>query len=77
LIFDGCGAKKACYARYFDLLRNSNLTVPMYADRFELLVLTASLASVSLSKNKFLDRLRLGDAAASPNLLVFIPQNPL
>ena len=37
---------------------NRRSTVPMYADAFGLLVLTASLTSVSLSKNKFFDRLK-------------------
>ena len=37
---------------------NRRSTVPMYADAFGLLGLTASLTSVSLSKNKFFDRLR-------------------
>jgi hypothetical protein len=45
--FDGCG-KTACFARYFDFLRNSRSTVPLYADERELLVLTASLTSASL-----------------------------
>ena len=31
------------YAGCFDLLHNSNLTVPMYADSFELLVFGAFL----------------------------------
>ena len=47
-----------CYARRFALLRNSSLTVPMYADRLELLVFGASLTSDSLSKNYFFDRLK-------------------
>jgi len=41
-------------ARRFDLLRNSPSTVSTYADECELLVLTALLTYVSLSKNKFL-----------------------
>jgi len=39
------GIKKPCGARHFDLLHNSNPTVPMYADGFELLVFGASLTS--------------------------------
>ena len=56
MIFDGCGvkSKNACFARHFDLLHNSSLTVPMYADRLELLVFGASLTSDSLSKKSFL-----------------------
>ena len=42
--------KNPCYARYFDLLHNSNPNVPLYADGFELLVFGAPLTSVSLSK---------------------------
>jgi len=38
--------KRLATARRFGLLRNSNLTVPMYAYRFELLVFGASLTSV-------------------------------
>jgi len=41
-------------ARRFDLLRNSPSTVSTYADECELLVLTALLTYVSLSKNKLL-----------------------
>ena len=37
---------------------NRRSTVPMYADAFGLLVLTASLTSGSLSKNLFFDRLK-------------------
>ena len=50
MIFGGCGGK-ACYARRFDLLHNSNPTVPMYADGFELLAFGAPLTSVRVSKN--------------------------
>ena len=46
--------KTSCCARHFDLLHNSSLTVPMYADRLELLVFGAPLTSVSLSKTSFL-----------------------
>jgi len=46
--------KSLAIARCFDLLHNSNLTVPMYAYRFELLAFSTSLPSVSLSKNAFL-----------------------
>ena len=46
MTFDGCRAEKLADARCFDLLHNSNLTVPMYADRFELFVFEASLSSV-------------------------------
>ncbi len=55
-MFDFCRmwGKKACFARHFDLLRNSNLTVPMYADTFELLVFVAPLTSASLPKKVFL-----------------------
>ena len=55
-----------CYARRFALLRNSSLTVPMYADRLELLVFGASLTSDSLSKMTF-DRLcRTGLSKTGP-----------
>ncbi len=47
------GWQKACFARYFDLLRKTNLTVPSYADRFVLLVFGAPSTSLSLSKNSF------------------------
>ena len=43
-----------CFARHFDLLRNSPSTVSIYADECELLVLPALVTSASLSKNKFL-----------------------
>ena len=43
-----------CPARRFDLLRNSPTTVSTYADECELLALTASLTSASLSKISFL-----------------------
>ena len=46
--------KKCLLRKAFDLLRNSNLNVPMYAYRFELLVFGASLTSASLSKKSFL-----------------------
>ena len=46
--------KSDCCAMHFDLLHNSNLTVPMYADRFELFVLMGSLTSASLSNNLYL-----------------------
>lgn len=42
--------KMPCFARHFDLLRNSPSTVSIYADECELLVFGASLTSVSLSK---------------------------
>ena len=45
--------ENACFARDFDLHHNSNLTVPMYAYRFELFVLAAPLTSVSVSKRLF------------------------
>ncbi len=45
---DSC--QMACFARYFDLLRKTNLTVPSYADRFVLLVFGAPSTSVSVSK---------------------------
>ena len=57
MIFDGCGVKRLAFASHFDLLRNSLLTVSIYADRSELLVFGAPLTSASLSKNLFLDRL--------------------
>ncbi len=47
----------AC-ASHFALLRNPVSTVPMYADEPGLLVFGVSLTSVSLSKNKFFDRLK-------------------
>ena len=50
MIFDGCGVKRACYARRFDLLHKPDSTVPMYADESGLFVFGASLTSVSLSK---------------------------
>jgi len=68
LIFDGCGAKKACYARCFDLPRNSNLTVPMYADRFELFVFSAPLTSVR--KVKKLSSAHSGLVASSSDTLL-------
>jgi len=37
--------KQLAVARCFDLLHNSNLTVPMYADRFKLFVFGAPLPS--------------------------------
>ena len=42
--------KQLAVARCFDLLHNSNLTVPMYAYRFELFVFGASMTSVKLIK---------------------------
>jgi len=42
--------RKACCARYFDLLRKPDSTVPMYADESGLLVFAAPLTSASLSK---------------------------
>ena len=51
--------KFPCCARHFDLLHNSDLTVPLYAYRSELFVLVAPLTSVSLSKNKFFDKLKM------------------
>ena len=46
--------RKACCARYFDLLRKPDSTVPMYADESGLLVFAAPLTSASLSKKNFL-----------------------
>ena len=51
------GSKNSCCARHFDLLRKPPPTVSIYADRCGLLVLKPPLTSVSLSKNKFFDRL--------------------
>ena len=45
--------KKCLLRKAFDLLRNSNLNVPMYAYRFELLVFGASLPSVVCQKTCF------------------------
>ena len=49
--------ESACCARHFDFLHKPNPNVPLYADGFGLFVLSAPLTSVSLSKNKFFDRL--------------------
>ena len=57
MIFDGCGVKKPCCARHFDLLRNAPLLSIYIHFGVALLVLTPLLTSVSLSKNKFFDRL--------------------
>ena len=43
-----------CFARCFDLLRNSHPRVPLYTDGCELLVLTALVTSASLPKTSFL-----------------------
>ena len=45
--------KWSCYARRFDLLRNSPSTVSIYADECELLAFDASLTFASLSKTRF------------------------
>ena len=45
--------KKACFARCFDLLRNSTLSSIHIHFGVELLVLTALLTPVSLSKKYF------------------------
>ena len=74
LIFDGCGVKKACYARHFDLQHNSNPTVPMYADGFELFVFGASLTSASLSKKQLFDRLDT-PGSIEPGVLLWLPTN--
>ena len=47
--------QKACFAWCFDLLRNPDSTVPMYADESGLLVFEAFLTSASLSKNFLTD----------------------
>ena len=52
--------KQLAVARCFDLLHNSNLTVPMYADRFELLVFGPLLPSGQHIKNIFRQRIYLG-----------------
>ena len=44
-------------ARCFDLLHNSNLTVPMYADRFELFAFEGFLDLCQRVKNAFFDTL--------------------
>ena len=46
--------QKACFARYFDLLRNSPHSSILIHFGVELLVLTALLTSASLSKKSFL-----------------------
>ena len=45
--------KKCLLRKAFDLLRNSNLNVPMYAYRFELLVFETSLPSAVCQKTCF------------------------
>ena len=45
--------KKCLLRKAFDLLRNSNLNVPMYAYRFELLVFGVFLPSVVCQKTCF------------------------
>ena len=50
--------QKSLLRKCFDLQRNSPSTVSIYADECELLVFVPLLTSVSLSKNKFFDRLR-------------------
>ena len=50
--------KKSCYARLFDLLRNSPLSSIHIHFGGELLVLPALVTSASLPKNEFFDRLR-------------------
>ena len=51
-------AEKACTASVFAFLHNLPATVSIYADAGKLLVFGAPLASVSLSKNEFFDRLK-------------------
>ena len=58
MIFDGCGGENPCYARHFNLLRNAPLSSIYIHFGVALLVLTPLLTSVSLSKNKFFDRLK-------------------
>jgi len=55
----------ACSARRFDLLRNAPRSSIHIHFGVALLVLTASLTSVSLSKNKFFDRLKATEATAT------------
>ena len=50
--------QKSLLRKGFDLQRNSPSTVSIYADECELLVFVPLLTSVSLSKNKFFDRLQ-------------------
>ena len=57
-ILTGGVGKKACYARLFDLLRNSPRSSIHIHFGGELLVLAALLTSGSLSKNKFFNRLK-------------------
>ncbi len=52
--------QNACGARCFDLLRNSTLSSIHIHFGIELLVLTALVTSVSLSKKGFFDRLTWG-----------------
>ena len=55
LIFDGCGVK-ACYARRFDLLRNSHSSVPPVRRRVGVACLAGSFDLCQSVKNLF-DRL--------------------
>ena len=59
-IYDFCRMRgyTPCYARHFDLLRNSPLSSIRIHFGVELLVFGASLTSASLSKNDFFDRLK-------------------
>ena len=73
--------ESACCARHFDFLHKPNPNVPLYADGFGLFVLSAPLTSVSLSKNKFFDRLLRSKTAycafGAKILRHFVPQNDM
>ncbi len=53
LIFDGCGVKKLAAQGIFTYCATRTLPYHLYADECELLVLSAPLTSVSLSKKVF------------------------
>ena len=61
-----------CFARCFDLLRNSHPRVPLYTDGVELLVLTALVTSGSGVKNKFFDRLNERVGSSEPTLSLLL-----
>ena len=63
--------KKFCYARCFDLLRNSPLSSIHIHFGVELLALAALLTSVSLSKTEFFDKLRLRCKAMQRSLRLY------
>ena len=60
LIFDGCGVKKLATQGILTYCTTRTLPYHLYADECELLVLTAPLTSVSLSKKIFLTDCKTG-----------------